>query len=97
MLTARAADGTVFSDAEAVLEVQHFLLGGTIVFSLMVETLRRLGEQPRLRERCAAEIAAHAPAGPLTLEALSRLATRRPIVLEAKRLMPLVPLAFGRA
>jgi len=28
MLTARAADGTLFSDAEAVLEIQHILLGG---------------------------------------------------------------------
>lgn len=97
MLTVRAADGRAFSDAEAVLEIQHFLIGGLIVFSLMVETMRRLSEQERLRARCVAEISAHAPAGPLSLEALNSLTTTLNVVLEAKRLVPLVPLAFGRA
>jgi cytochrome P450 len=97
MLSARSPDGRSFSDAEAVLEIQHILLGGFIVFSLMAETMRRLAEQPRLRERCAAEISAHAAAGPLSVAALSRLTTTMNVILEAKRLVPLVPLAFGRA
>src|SRR3954454_4362808 len=42
-------------------------------------------------------MAVHAPAGPLSLSALSRLATTTNVVLEAKRMVPLVPLAFGRA
>jgi cytochrome P450 len=96
MLAARADDGRAFTDAEALLEIQHILLGGTIVFMLMVEMFRRLAEQPRLHERCAAEVATLA-AGPLTLAGLRRLATTTNVVLEAKRLVPLVPLAFGRA
>jgi cytochrome P450 len=97
MLTARAVDGRVYSDEEAVLEIQHILLGGFIVFSLMVEVMRRLCEDPRLRERCAAEVAEFVPAGPLTLDALAKLTVASHVVFEAKRLTPLVPFAFGRA
>ena len=97
MLTERAEDGRVFTDQEAQLEVHHIVIAGFIVYALMAEVLRRLAEQPQLRERCAAEIREHAAAGPLTMAGLERLLTSTNVVLEAKRLVPLVPLAFGRA
>src|SRR3954469_23394256 len=61
----------------------------------MGEVVRRLAEDPELLERCARELAG----GPdrLTLESLASLPTCTNVVREAKRIVPLVPLAFGRA
>jgi len=97
MLAGTAADGRNYTDDEAVLEVHHIVIAGFIVFSLLVEMLRRLAEMPELRERCVSEIRERAPNGPLTMEALEGLQVCMNVVLEAKRLVPLVPLAFGRA
>lgn len=97
LLTATAADGRTYTDDEAALEVHHMVIAGFIVYALMAEAMRRLAEQPALRERCAAEVREHAPAGPLTMEALSKLRLATQVILEAKRWVPLVPLAFGRA
>ena len=96
MLMATAPDGRTYSDDEAVLEAQHIVVAGFVVYALMAEVVRQLAEQPNLRERCTAEIREHAPAGPLTMEALARLTTSTNVVLETKRFVPLVPLAFGR-
>jgi steroid delta-isomerase-like uncharacterized protein len=84
------------TDLEARLEVHHFVIAGFIVYLLMGEVLRRLAEQPVLRERCADEIRL-AGAGPLTYQALTDLPSCTDVVREAKRIVPLVPLAFGRA
>src|SRR6266705_1093586 len=65
--------------------------------ALIAEVMLQLAEQPQLRERCAAEIRQHVPGGPLTMQALETLRTSKNVVLETKRLVPLVPLAFGRA
>jgi cytochrome P450 len=63
----------------------------------MSEVVRRLAEDPGLRARCEDEVRAHAPSGPLTMEALAQLRTSMNVVLEAKRHVPIVPLVFGRA
>jgi cytochrome P450 len=97
LLTAKAADGRTYTDDEAVLEVHHMVIAGFIVYALMAEAMRQLAEQPELRERCLTEIRENAPAGPLTMEALSKLHFSTNVILEAKRWLPLVPLAFGRA
>jgi cytochrome P450 len=60
----------------------------------MGEVMRRLAEDPALLERCRAEIG---DAAELTLDVLTDLPTCTNVVREAKRIVPLVPLAFGRA
>lgn len=97
LLTAKAADGRTYTDDEAALEVHHMVIAGFIVYALMAEATRQLAEHPEFRERCLTEIRANASAGPLTMEALSRLHFSTNVILEAKRYLPLVPLAFGRA
>jgi len=97
ILSAKPAEGRTYTDEEALLEVHHIFTAGFIVYALMAEVMRQLVEQPQLRERCAAEIRLHVPGGSLTMEALDRLRTSKNVVLETKRLVPLVPLAFGRA
>jgi len=97
LLTAKAADGRVYTDDEAALEVHHMVIAGFIVYALMAEAMRQLAEQPELRQRCWTEVRENIPAGPLTMEALSKLHISTNVILEAKRYVPLVPLAFGRA
>src|SRR5258708_32641165 len=97
VLTAKAADGRTYSDDEALLEVHHMVIAGFIVYALMAEAMRQLAERPDLHARCAQEIREHAPSGPLTVEKLAKLSTAMNVVLESKRYVPLVPLAFGRA
>ncbi|MGH9280991.1 MAG: cytochrome P450, partial [Acidimicrobiales bacterium] len=89
MLLARAPDGRTITDEEAVLEVHHVVIAGFIVYALMAEVMWRLRESPILLARCAAEVDRGA--------SLARLDTARQTVMEAKRVVPLVPLAFGRA
>src|SRR5438093_5498961 len=97
ILTCTAPEGSTYTDDEAVVETHHIVVAGFLVYSLMAEVVRRLAEQPDLRRRCAEEIGDRAPSGPLTLEVLEGLITPRNVVLETKRFVPLVPLAFGRA
>jgi retinoid hydroxylase len=101
MLQARLPqpDGSdrVYSDEEALLEVHHIVIAGFIVYALMAEGLRRLAEDPALLARVRDEVQVHAATGPLTLPGLARLRLTTHVVLEAKRHVPLVPLAFGRA
>jgi retinoid hydroxylase len=98
ILTTRAPDGRTCTDDEAVLEVHHIVMAGFIVYALMAEVLRRLAEDRAFAEGCAHEVRQLEPAGgPLTLCALQQLVASTQVVNEAKRLVPLVPLAFGRA
>jgi retinoid hydroxylase len=97
ILGARADDGRAYTDDEAVLEVHHIVVAGFVVYSLMAEVFAQLAAQPGLRERCDAEIREFAPRGPLTMRALQELRTSMTVVLETKRFVPIVPLAFGRA
>ena len=97
LLGAKAADGRVYTDEEAALEVHHMVIAGFIVYALMAETIRQLAEQPKLRDVCRDEIRSNAAAGPLTMEALAKLHFCTSVVLESKRFVPLVPVAFGRA
>lgn len=98
ILASRALDGRSCTDEEAVLEVHHVVMAGFIVYALMAEVLRRLAEDRVLAERCEDEVRHMEPAGgPLTLSALQHLVVSTQVVNETKRLVPLVPLAFGRA
>jgi cytochrome P450 len=90
-------EGRRYEDDDAVLEVHHIVVAGFVVYALLAEVLRRLAEQPELRERCAREIATHAPDADLTIDRLERLSTGLAVVMETKRFVPLVPLAFGRS
>jgi retinoid hydroxylase len=97
MLTSTAPDGRVYTDEEALLEVHHIVIAGFVVYALMAEVIYQLGAQPRLLERCTGEVDELAASGPLTMELLLTLGISQNVVLEAKRFVPLVPLAFGRA
>jgi cytochrome P450 len=96
LLAARSSDGRAITDDEAVLEVHHIVIAGFIVYALMGEAMRRLAEDQSLRAACRSEVDS-VGVGDLSIESLGKLARCREVVLETKRLVPLVPLAFGRA
>jgi cytochrome P450 len=97
ILSATAPDGRSYTDDEAVLEVHHIVVAGFVVYAHMAEVVRQLATQPDLRARCAEEMMRYASDGPLSMEGLAQAATSTAVVMEAKRSVPLVPLAFGRA
>jgi retinoid hydroxylase len=97
ILSATAPDGRSYTDDEAVLEVHHIVVAGFVVYAHLAEVVRRLATEPRLRARCAEEVARQAPDGPLSIEALSSVPICTAVVMEAKRFFPVVPLAFGHA
>ena len=96
-MLAGEVQGLRYSDDDAVLEAHHIVVAGFVVYSLLAEVLRRLAERPDLRDRCALEVEAHAAEKDLTMDRLERLTTGLTVVMETKRIVPLVPLAFGRA
>src|SRR5262249_31766125 len=57
--------GEAISDEDATKELHHVFIAGYIVFAELAAILIRLVERPDLHAALAAEVLAHAPAGPL--------------------------------
>jgi cytochrome P450 len=97
MLAARAGDSEVLADADAVLELHHVVIAGYIVFAELGAMVQQLTAHPEVRRRLADEVSRLAPDGPLTLEGLAAMPYLRQVVMEVKRLCPIIPAIFGRA
>jgi cytochrome P450 len=97
MLQARAAEDVALSDAEAVLELHHVVIAGFIVFAELGAIVQQLSEHPEVRRRLTEEVLRVAPAGPLAAESLAAMPYLRQVVMEVKRLCPIIPAIFGKA
>jgi cytochrome P450 len=95
ILTA-SASGTPLSDDEAALELHHIVIAGFIVYAELGAIVQQLTAHPDVRRQLAAEIAAHASRGPLTLETLMAMPYLLQVVNEVKRLCPIIPAVFGK-
>lgn len=96
MLAAAATSGATLSDDDAALELHHIVIAGFIVFAELGAIARQLTAHPDVREKLAAEIAAKAPSGPLSLETLMGMPYLLQVVNEVKRLCPIVAAVFGK-
>lgn len=96
MLGARTALGVAMTDEQAVLELHHVVIAGFIIFGELAAIARQLAEHPDVRQRLVDEIREVAPTGPLTLEVLMRMPYLAQVMMEVKRLTPIVPAVFGR-
>ncbi len=96
ILAARAADGGGIGKEELKVELHHVVIAGLIVWSELAALLLALAGHSDVRERLKAEISA-APAEPLSATSLRRLPYLHQVVLETKRICPIVPVFFGRA
>jgi retinoid hydroxylase len=95
LAAAMAADATL-SDDDAALELHHIVIAGFIVYAELGSIARQLTAHPDVRERLAAEIAAKAPEGALSLETLMGMPYLLQVVNEVKRLCPIIPAVFGK-
>jgi cytochrome P450 len=82
-------EGRRLDDAEAALELHHFVAGGFITYGLLGGLVTLLGRHPDVRERVRDEALSSTP--------WPRLPYLRQVVLEAKRMWPVVPVVCGRA
>jgi len=73
------------------------VIAGLIVYAELVRLVLALDELPAVRERIAAEVREVAPDGPLTLDRVHRMRYLGQVVMEAKRLTPVVPAGFATA
>lgn len=96
MLVAAATSSAALSDDDAVLEIHHIVIAGYIVFAELGSIVRQLTAHPDVRAKVAAEIAAIAPSGPLSLETLMAMPYLLQFVNEVKRLCPILPAVFGK-
>jgi Cytochrome P450 len=96
MLAAAATSGVALSDDDAALELHHVVIAGFIVYAELGSIVRQLTGHPDVRAKLAAEIAAVAPNGPLSLETLMAMPYLLQVVNEVKRLTPIVAAVFGK-
>jgi retinoid hydroxylase len=96
MLTAATSSNTPLSDDDAALELHHIVIAGFIVYAELGSIVRQLTEHPEVRAKLAAEIAAKAPDGALSVETLMTMPYLLQVVNEVKRLCPIVPAVFGK-
>jgi cytochrome P450 len=97
LLAARTTEGVALSDDDAVLELHHVVIAGYIVFAELGMIVRQLTEHPAVRQRLTEEVRRLAPTGPLRLEQLMAMPYLRQVVMETKRLCPIIPAIFGKA
>lgn len=96
ILSAAMTSDAALSDDDAALELHHIVIAGFIVYGELGSIVQQLTAHPDVRAKLAAEIAAKAPAGSLSLETLMTMPYLLQVVNEVKRLCPIVPAVFGK-
>jgi len=96
MLAAAISSGATLSDDDAALELHHIVIAGFIVYAELASIAQQLLAHADVRQKLAAEIAAKAPDGPLSLETLMTMPYLLQVVNEVKRLCPIVAAVFGK-
>jgi cytochrome P450 len=97
ILATASAAGEPLAIETAAREMHHFMLAGVIVFAELAAIVRELHDHEAVRERVAAEVEAHSPAGPVSPGQLRQMPYLMQFVNEVKRTCPNVPMSFGRA
>ncbi len=93
ILAASLPDGTKIEPAALARELHHIVIAGYIIFAEFAWAALELFRKPELRKRLADEVRA----GALTLGGLEHLPLLSHVVMETKRLCPILPVIFGVA
>ncbi len=96
-LSRMLAAGPELDEAAAVLELHHAVMAGFIVFAEFATSVIELTRHPEHAARLREEIAAQAPSGPVSPERLRAMPHLMRVVMETKRLTPIIPAVFGIA
>lgn len=97
VLGARSHDDAAISAEDASREMYHVVIAGLIVYAELVRLVLALDELPEVRARVACEVGEVAPHGPITLELIHRMPYLTQMVMESKRMTPVVPAGFAIA
>lgn len=97
LLATRQPDGTALADHEVLLELHHLVAAGYIVFAEFVVSVLELARNPGLLGRLQEEVRHVAGAGPVTIERIAAMPTLGRVVMEVKRVCPILPAVFGIA
>jgi cytochrome P450 len=89
--------GRRLTDVAAARELHHIAVGGFVSYGLLAGLVTLLARHPEVLRRAREEVLEAAPSGAVTPALLRRMPYLRQVVLEAKRVWPLVPVVFGRA
>jgi len=96
ILAAALPDGTKIAPDALTRELHHIIIAGYIIFAEFAWAAQELSRRPDLRLRLEAEIREQASGG-LSREALDRMPLLSRVVMEVKRLCPILPVIFGVA
>jgi cytochrome P450 len=97
ILGTTAPSGTKINDDQAKRELHHLVIAGRVVYTHLVGLIMQLAQNPAIRDRAAEEIARLSPSGPLALETLDALPYTKLVLMEVKRVAPVVPGMFANA
>jgi cytochrome P450 len=89
--------GTAITDDAAKRELHHLVIAGRVVYAHLVGMVLHLTAMPEVRTRLAGEVSKVLGAGPLTAEKLTELSYLPRVLMEVKRLAPVIPGMFGKA
>jgi retinoid hydroxylase len=87
--------GKQIEEEHAALELHHLFLAGYIVFAELASMIMQLDRSPDIRMSLEEEI--ERVKGPLTVAALRGMPLLGRVVLETKRITPMLPMLFARA
>jgi cytochrome P450 len=97
ILNGTAPDGTKISVNEAKSEMHHIIVAGFIIFAELVAILKDLHKHPEIRQRLTEEIMNISPEGPVNLATIEKMTYLNQVIMEIKRLCPILPSFFSTA
>lgn len=97
ILAAAAIHDPAMDDTAVVPETHHAVLAGFIIFAEFAASIIELTRNPGLLAALREEVGQRAPKGPLAVEQLLGMPRLLHVVMETKRLTPIIPAIFGKA
>jgi cytochrome P450 len=97
ILAATDGAGRRIGVEECKAELHHLIIAGLIVFAELAAIVLQLTRHPEVRERLQAEVEGLPAAAGLSLETFAGAPYMMQVVMEVKRLCPIIPVLFGKA
>jgi retinoid hydroxylase len=97
ILAATDGAGRQIGVDECKVELHHLIIAGLIVFAELAAIVQQLTSHPDVRARLQAEVAGLPERAALTHESLAGAPYLLRVMMEVKRLCPILPVLFGKA
>ncbi|MBI4179106.1 cytochrome P450 [bacterium] len=97
ILDAKVENGTAITDDAARLELHHVVIAGYVIFAEFTATLLHLSRNPEAAAKLREEVRRESPSGPIGFDVLRKMPYLLQVLMEVKRLCPILPAIFGKA